>query len=140
VAYYCASLVMAEENERAEEILHAVAQDKSRSLMINLVIGHLYCTRGNHIFGIDRIISAIKDESTLNPGTWLFCKQSLMSLLKVSISGIGPILSDDFVERLMDFLLKVEAYGKNISIVETGHTISHEAEFIRSLLNSFIND
>lgn len=62
------------------------AQDPSyvvlHSCITNLVIGTLYCSRGNWEFGVNRVIRALDPPAArLSPTTWYYAKRCIVALL-----------------------------------------------------------
>ncbi len=72
LANLCVSYIMTSRNEEAEELMKAIEraeeelshEDPTRKLyhlcIVNLVIGTLYCSKGNFEFGISRIIKSME--------------------------------------------------------------------------------
>lgn len=51
--------------------------------IVNLVIGTLYCVKGNYEFGIARIIKSMEPESKkLEPDTWFYAKTCFLALFE----------------------------------------------------------
>lgn len=51
--------------------------------IVNLVIGTLYCVKGNYEFGIARIIKSMEPESKkLEADTWFYAKRCFLALLE----------------------------------------------------------
>lgn len=51
--------------------------------IVNLVIGTLYCVKGNYEFGIARIIKSLEPESEkLESDTWFYAKRCLLALFE----------------------------------------------------------
>ena len=51
--------------------------------IVNLVIGTLYCVKGNYEFGIARIIKSMEPESKkLETDTWFYAKRCFLALLE----------------------------------------------------------
>jgi hypothetical protein len=68
LANLCVSYIMTSQNEEAEELMRKIEKEEERLTftdpdkqcfhlcIVNLVIGTLYCSKGNYEFGISRII------------------------------------------------------------------------------------
>jgi hypothetical protein len=68
LANLCVSYIMTSQNEEAEELMRKIEKEEERLnftdpdkqcfhlCIVNLVIGTLYCSKGNYEFGISRII------------------------------------------------------------------------------------
>lgn len=51
--------------------------------IVNLVIGTLYCVKGNYEFGIARIIKSMEPESKkLETDTWFYAKRCFLALFE----------------------------------------------------------
>ncbi len=72
IANLCVSYIMVNQNEDAEEIMRRLEREEEKSqyeepdkpvyhlCIVNLVIGTLYCAKGNYEFGIQRIIKSLE--------------------------------------------------------------------------------
>jgi len=72
IANLCVSYIMVNLNEEAEEIMRRLEREEEKSqydepdkpvyhlCIVNLVIGTLYCAKGNYEFGIQRIIKSLE--------------------------------------------------------------------------------
>jgi len=50
--------------------------------IVNLVIGTLYCSKGNYNFGVSRIVKSLEPyQKKLGTDTWFYAKRCLMSLI-----------------------------------------------------------
>lgn len=71
LANLCVSYIMSSQNEEAEDLMRRIEKEEERLTftdpekqcfhlcIVNLVIGTLYCSKGNYEFGISRIIKVI---------------------------------------------------------------------------------
>jgi len=79
-------------NEKAEDLLRQVEKEEERLsysepdkqcfhlCIINLVIGTLYCAKGNFEFGISRIIESLEPyHRKLQADTWFYAKRCAFS-------------------------------------------------------------
>lgn len=85
--------------------------------IVNLVIGTLYCSKGNIEFGVRLVMRAIDPVvETLGTDTWLYAKRCLISLIEkiLTQTTIQP-LNDEIFGELMIFLDAVSAVGKSIT-------------------------
>ncbi len=85
--------------------------------IVNLVIGTLYCSKGNIEFGVRLVMRAIDPVAeTLGTDTWLYAKRCLISLIE-KILIVTPILplSEEIFGELMIFLEAVSAVGNQIT-------------------------
>lgn len=72
LANLCVSYIMNSQNADAEELMKCVEKEEDRVALedpekpcfhlciVNLVIGTLYCTKGNYTFGISRIVKSLE--------------------------------------------------------------------------------
>ncbi|VDO20138.1 unnamed protein product [Haemonchus placei] len=92
LANLCVCYIMTNQNE--EELMRKVEreEDDARELddtrksfhvcIINLVIGTLYCSKGNFEFGISRVIKAMEpQERKLGTDTWYYAKRCLLATI-----------------------------------------------------------
>ena len=71
LANLCVSYIMTSQNEQAEELMRKIEKEEEKVAIedptkrvyhlciVNLVIGTLYCAKGNYEFGITRIIKSL---------------------------------------------------------------------------------
>jgi len=157
LANLCASYVLTDRNETAEEIMALVekAEDAAASsvnddcnngrllhgAIINLVIGTLYCQRG----GVDLICKGfVPYEQRLCPDTWFHAKRCLLALQEQLAKHMITI-ADESVTEIFAFLDHVDRHGKKISSTaaddeysympsEGDNTIAAEARELKLLL------
>lgn len=72
LANICVSYIMTSQNEQAEDLMKHVEQEEERLAVeapltrhfhfciINLVLGTLYCAKGNFEFGISRVMKSME--------------------------------------------------------------------------------
>ncbi len=72
LANLCVSYIMTSQNEEAEELMRRIEKEEERVAfedptkrtyhlcIVNLVIGTLYCAKGNFEFGISRIMKSLE--------------------------------------------------------------------------------
>nr|BAK64026.1 tetratricopeptide repeat domain-containing protein 30A [Pan troglodytes] len=83
LANLCVSYIMTSQNEEAEELMRKIEKeeeqlsydDPNRKMyhlcIVNLVIGTLYCAKGNYEFGISRVIKSLEPyNKKLGTDTW----------------------------------------------------------------------
>lgn len=83
MANLCVTYIMTSENEDAEELMRKIEKEEEaiayedpdkkvfHLCIVNLVIGTLYCTRGNYDFGISRVIKSMEPyQKKLGTDTW----------------------------------------------------------------------
>jgi hypothetical protein len=87
------SYIMTSQNEEAEELMRRIEKEEERLgftepdkqcfhlCIVNLVIGTLYCAKGNFEFGISRIIKSLDPyEKKLHTDTWYYAKRCFLAL------------------------------------------------------------
>jgi tetratricopeptide repeat protein 30 len=138
LANLCVSYIMTNQNEAAERIMKSVDKEEQRlfentisqksddeenlqnillfhSCIINLVIGTLYCERGNFEFGISRICKSLEPISQkLSPDTWFYSKRCFLALAE-QLSKHMVTISDNTIAAIFDFFDEVEHHGKNLA-------------------------
>lgn len=111
--------------------------------IVNLVIGTLYCSKGNYTFGLQRIIKSLDPLSTkLSCDTWYHCKRCFLSYLEMLSKQIF-VIKDAKYNEILQFLDEIIEHGKNIhaSIAYTGdannnfqtNTVADEARHLKML-------
>lgn len=87
LANLCVSYIMTSQNEAAEELMRKIEKEEERLAfpdqrsvhhlcIVNLVIGTLYCAKGNFEFGIARIVKSLEPyDKKLGADTWYVLKQ-----------------------------------------------------------------
>jgi tetratricopeptide repeat protein 30 len=124
LANLCVAYVMTSANEDAEELMRQVEKEEEKLedgtmptyhlCIINLVIGTLYCAKGNFEFGISRIIKSMEPyERKLGMDTWYYAKRCLVALLEALVKNMMMIKDETFHE-ILQFLDQVAHHGKNI--------------------------
>jgi len=90
--------------------------------IVNLVIGTLYCSKGNIEFGVRLVMRALDPVTeTLGTDTWLYAKRCLIGLIEkvITSANIQPV-EDELLNELMIFLEAVAAVGKTITSAVLG--------------------
>lgn len=145
---------MTSQNEQAEELMRRVERAEERKnssenqclhlCIINLVIGTLYCAKGNYEFGLSRIAHALmvvegEASTRLCADTWLHVKRCILGLL----SGLAKqtiVLPSLAIQDTLNFLHACEVYGLTTPSVikddesEDVQTVGIEARKLRYLL------
>lgn len=123
LANLCLAYVMTNQNEAAEAIMKAVEQEEHQqsaignertyhSCMINLVIGTLYCEKGNFEFGISRVCKSLEPfNKNLSQDTWFYTKRCLLTLAS-KVAKLMAVLKDNMIQEIMYFLDDVETNCK----------------------------
>lgn len=146
LANLCVCWLESDQNDRAEQLMTDVHElevkhdNHIHSTIINLVIGYLYCSKGNFEFGMDRVMESLKEERNMQSETWFYCKSVFMTLTSAAASGTGPHLADNFIDRMVSFLETISAIKAPIASDQPDQTIQKEAEIILRLINKLYCD
>jgi tetratricopeptide repeat protein 30 len=105
--------------------------------IVNLVIGTLYCAKGNFEFGISRIIKSLEPyNKKLDPDTWYYAKRCFLALID-NLSKHMLYAKDSTYTEIMQFLDSAEIHGKKIytKAFDGGEThsstVAHEARVLK---------
>ncbi|NXY50563.1 TT30A protein, partial [Ceuthmochares aereus] len=161
LANLCVSYVLMSQNEDAEELMRKIEKEEEQLsydnpdkntyhlCIVNLVIGTLYCVKGNYEFGISRVIKSLEPyNKKLSTDTWYYAKRCFLSLLE-NMSKHMIVLCDSVIQDCIQFLKQCELYGRNIPAVieqpleekkmHSGkNTITYEARLLRALIYRII--
>ena len=82
--------------------------------IINLVIGTLYCAKGNFEFGIGRVIKSLEPyPKKLGTDTWFYAKRTFLALAE-TLAKHMIMLKDATFHEILSFLDAIDACGKSI--------------------------
>ena len=153
LANLCVAYIMTSKNEDAEELMRkieraeeAVAQDKPDKqsfhlCIVNLVIGTLYCAKGNFEFGISRIIKSLEPyDKKIGTDTWYYAKRCFLALAE-TLAKHMIMLKDKNVHEIIAFLEQADQHGANITTVVNAtdesdiakHNVSYEARQLKKI-------
>ncbi|KAA0705771.1 Tetratricopeptide repeat protein 30A [Triplophysa tibetana] len=132
--------------EKEEEQISYDDPDKKifHLCIVNLVIGTLYCAKGNYDFGISRVIKSLEPyNKKLGTDTWFYAKRCFLSLLE-NMAKHMIMLRDSVVQECIQFLEHCELYGKDVpAIIEQPldedrmhigkNTVTYESRLIKAL-------
>ena len=117
LANLCVCYLVTSQNEEAEELLRKLEKEEEQKSLenhqakffhlsiVNLVIGTLYCSKGNYEFGITRVIKSLEPyQQKLGTDTWFYAKRCLMSLLENMAKQVVVIVKDSILEDIIHFL------------------------------------
>mmetsp|Transcript_17499 Transcript_17499/g.29471 ORF Transcript_17499/g.29471 Transcript_17499/m.29471 type:complete len:555 (-) Transcript_17499:282-1946(-) len=129
LANLCVSYIMTSQNADAEELMKCVEKEEDRIAIeepqkqvfhlciVNLVIGTLYCAKGNYNFGVSRIVKSLEPfQKKLGTDTWFYAKRCLLSLIE-TLAKHMLVLPDSSYNEILNFLDAVEIHGKNVKTV-----------------------
>uniref|UniRef100_A0A8D3AUD4 Tetratricopeptide repeat protein 30 n=1 Tax=Scophthalmus maximus TaxID=52904 RepID=A0A8D3AUD4_SCOMX len=161
LANLCVSYIMTSQNEEAEELMRKIEKEEEQIsyddpdkkvfhlCIVNLVIGTLYCAKGNYEFGISRVIKSLEPyNKKLGTDTWFYAKRCFLSLLE-NMSKHMVMLRDTVVQECIQFLEHCEVYGKDVpAIIEQPleeihahigkNTVTYEARLLKALFYDVI--
>ena len=150
---------MTGQNEDAEELMRKIEKEEEtlaysdpdrktcHLCIVNLVIGTLYCVKGNYEFGVSRVIKSLEPYSKkLTTDTWFYAKRCFLALLE-NLSKQVLTIRDSVSQDCLQFLMMCEKHGRQIpAIVESPlmmeapmhdhpgkNTIAYEARLLKSL-------
>ncbi|XP_059163823.1 intraflagellar transport protein 70A-like [Physella acuta] len=157
LANLCVAYIMTSQNEEAEELMRKIEKEEEQVAyedpdkkiyhlcIVNLVIGTLYCAKGNYEFGISRVIKSLEPYSKkLGTDTWFYAKSCFLSLIE-NMSKHMIMIRDSVINECIQFLECCELYGREVKAVieqpleeEPMHpgrnTVAFESRLLKSLL------
>jgi len=115
---------MTSANEEAEELMRLVEKEEEKVAdpskpiyhlcIINLVIGTLYCTKGNFEFGVSRITKSLEPyERKIGVDTWYYAKRCFLALGE-AIAKNMMLMKDEAFDDLIDFFDAAAEIGRTI--------------------------
>eukprot|EP00331_Platyophrya_macrostoma_P015029 CAMPEP_0176475864 /NCGR_PEP_ID=MMETSP0127-20121128/43835_1 /TAXON_ID=938130 /ORGANISM="Platyophrya macrostoma, Strain WH" /LENGTH=619 /DNA_ID=CAMNT_0017871491 /DNA_START=108 /DNA_END=1967 /DNA_ORIENTATION=+ len=145
IANLCVSYIMVGQNEDAEELMRKLEREEEKEsyqdpekplfhlCIVNLVIGTLYCSKGNYEFGISRIIKSLEPyNKKINTDTWFYAKRCFCALMEILAKQM-IILKDASYYEMLTFLDAADQFGKEITTTigplenDNKNTVSDEA-------------
>ncbi|XP_071106591.1 intraflagellar transport protein 70A-like [Haliotis cracherodii] len=157
LANLCVSYIMTSQNEEAEELMRKIEKEEEQVAyedpekkiyhlcIVNLVIGTLYCAKGNYEFGISRVIKSLEPyNKKLGTDTWFYAKRCFLSLIE-NMTKHMIMIRDSVIQECIQFLECCELYGRDVKAVieqpleeEPMHpgrnTVAFEARLLKSIL------
>eukprot|EP00448_Togula_jolla_P040374 CAMPEP_0170631880 /NCGR_PEP_ID=MMETSP0224-20130122/34933_1 /TAXON_ID=285029 /ORGANISM="Togula jolla, Strain CCCM 725" /LENGTH=629 /DNA_ID=CAMNT_0010960361 /DNA_START=96 /DNA_END=1985 /DNA_ORIENTATION=+ len=150
LANLCVAYVMTSANEEAEELMRLVEKEEEKVAdptkpvyhlcIINLVIGTLYCAKGNFEFGISRIIKSLEPyERKIGVDTWYYAKRCFLALGE-TLGKNMILLKDEAFDDIIAFFDAAAQVGKNIQTTislldnenaENKRTVAQEARLLK---------
>lgn len=129
LANLCVSYIMTSQNAEAEGLMKKIEkeeqavsrEDQDKKLfhlcIVNLVIGTLYCSKGNYEFGISRVMKSLEPyNKKLGTDTWFYAKRCFLSLLEQLAKQL-VVLKDTTLQECIQFLEHCEVYGRDVITV-----------------------
>ncbi|KAH7643598.1 tetratricopeptide repeat protein 30a-like protein [Dermatophagoides farinae] len=163
LANLCVSYIMTGQNEDAEELMRKIEKEEEQLIygdpdkkifhlcIVNLVIGTLYCSKGNYEFGISRVIKSLDPyPKKLGTDTWFYAKRCFLAMLE-NLAKQVIVIKDSVLQECIQFLSMCEQYGQNVKAIveaplelETLHpgknTVTYEARLLKALLLDLIEN
>eukprot|EP00922_Rhytidocystis_sp_ex-Travisia-forbesii_P018947 GHVS01028135.1.p1 GENE.GHVS01028135.1~~GHVS01028135.1.p1 ORF type:complete len:293 (-),score=30.12 GHVS01028135.1:227-1105(-) len=157
LANLCVAYIMTSANEEAEDLMREIEKEEEAAQLqdpkkqvyhlciVNLVIGTLYCAKGNFEFGISRVIKSLEPYNRkLGIDTWFYSKRCFLALAE-TLAKHMMLIKDEPFNEVLDFLDAAVQHGKHIPTAITplgerngqGTTVSVEARLLKRLLLSF---
>ncbi|GFG31358.1 hypothetical protein Cfor_12925, partial [Coptotermes formosanus] len=157
LANLCVSYIMTSQNEEAEEMMRKIEKEEEQLAyddpekkvfhlcIVNLVIGTLYCAKGNYEFGISRVIKSLEPYSKkLGTDTWFYAKRCFLSLIE-NLAKHMIVARDSVFQECVQFLEHCEVFGKDVKTVieqpleelhlhQGKNTVTYEARLLKALL------
>jgi tetratricopeptide repeat protein 30 len=155
LANLCVSHIMTNQNDEAEALMLQIEKEEDRQAVdepekqsyhlciVNLVIGTLYCAKGNFEFGISRIIKSLEPyHKKLCVDTWYYAKRCFLALFE-ALAKHMLVAKDDFFQQIMTFLDEAEEHGRGIQTMVASqgaevdpqvHNVAHEARQLKRML------
>lgn len=129
LANLCVSYIMISQNPDAEELMKCIEKEEERIAIedpqrqvfhlciINLVIGTLYCSKGNFEFGISRIMKSLEPyNKKLSTDTWFYAKRCFLAMIEHMTKHM-IVIKDQAYNEILNFLDHAEIHGKDIKTV-----------------------
>ncbi|CAH8524252.1 unnamed protein product [Dicrocoelium dendriticum] len=163
LANLCVTYIMTSQNEDAEELMRKIEkeeeavtyEDPDRKVfhlcIVNLVIGTLYCAKGNYEFGISRVIKSLEPyQKKLGPDTWYYAKRCFLSLIE-NLAKHMILVRDSVLLDCIQFLEHCELYGRDVkAVIEQPleqvklhpgeNTVTYEARLLKALLLEIMHE
>lgn len=163
LANLCVSYIMTSQNEEAEDIMRKIEKEEEQQIfedpqkkfyhlcIVNLVIGTLYCAKGNYEFGISRVIKSLEPfNKRLGTDTWFYAKRCFLSFLE-NLAKHLIVVKDNTIKDCLLFLEGCETYGRRVSTVienpfqeddantKAKQTVTYEARLLRYMFYKLRN-
>eukprot|EP00796_Vickermania_ingenoplastis_P000908 gene908-535_t len=126
LANLCVSYIMTSKNEKAEDIMKRIEREEEKLAysesekqplhlcIVNLVIGTLYCSKGNFEFGISRIIKSLEPyQKKIMTDTWFYAKRCFLALA-MHLAKHMVIIKDTILDSVINFFDQADRFGEKI--------------------------
>eukprot|EP01006_Ploeotia_vitrea_P056421 TRINITY_DN68099_c2_g17_i1.p1 TRINITY_DN68099_c2_g17~~TRINITY_DN68099_c2_g17_i1.p1 ORF type:complete len:679 (-),score=66.10 TRINITY_DN68099_c2_g17_i1:114-2150(-) len=155
LANLCVSYIMTSQNDKAEDLMRRIEKEEEKLsfsepdkqplhlCIVNLVIGTLYCAKGNFEFGISRIIKSLEPYNRkIMTDTWFYAKRCFLALAE-TLAKHMIMLKDITYQEILAFFDAADVHGKNIPAVihldpmkqntSEVNTVRHEARMLKKV-------
>ena len=124
LANLCVSYIMTSYNDRAEEVMRKIEREEERLTyadpdkqplhlcIVNLVIGTLYCAKGNYEFGISRLIKSLEPRKIMTD-TWFYAKRCFLALAS-ALAKHMILLKDTSFDEILSFFDTAAIHGAKV--------------------------
>lgn len=156
VANLCVCYILIKQNSKAEALIRKVEQRAGHAAVVNLVIGSLYCSKGNFDFGLSLMMKSLKPlPQKLAPDSWYYFKRCSLALVERLVRK-RIAMETKLYDGLLIFLEDVANHGKHMqsglarpgasvgaeagggggppSSAGRGNTVAEEADFLKKVL------
>lgn len=134
LANLCVSYIMSSANDKAEDVMRLLEQEEEAALqaaeqagqdltevpgrfhlcIVNLVIGTLYCAKGNYEFGVSRVMKSLEPyDQKLGSDTWFYAKRCFLGLAD-TLAKHMMTMRDETWEEIYNFLDAADSVGRGI--------------------------
>lgn len=155
LANLCVAYIMTSLNDKAEEVMRKIEKEEEKLTfadpdkqplhlcIVNLVIGTLYCAKGNFEFGISRIIKSLEPyHRKIMTDTWFYAKRCFLALA-MSLAKHMVQLKDNTFTEIMSFFDQADQHGGKIPALihpdpskqdtSARNTVRYEARQLKNL-------
>ncbi len=152
LANLCVCYILIKQNAKAEALIRKVetteqkqrarnpeAGHRSHASVVNLVIGSLYCSKGNFDFGLSLMMKSMRPlASKLAADSWYYFKRSLLALIERLVRK-RIAMENKLYDSLLNFLDDVGNNGQSLLASLGGekgklNSIAEEADFVKKVL------
>jgi tetratricopeptide repeat protein 30 len=155
LANLCVAYIMTSLNDKAEEVMRKIEKEEEKLTfadpekqplhlcIVNLVIGTLYCAKGNFEFGISRIIKSLEPyHRKIMTDTWYYAKRCFLAL-SMSLAKHMVLLKDSTFTEMLAFFDQADHHGAKIPALihpdpskqdhSSKNTVRYEARQLKNL-------
>ena len=150
LANLCVAYIMTSQNVEAEELMKCIEKEEEKIIyieptkqvyhlcIVNLVIGTLYCSKGNFEFGISRVMKSLEPlNRKLGTDTWFYAKRCFLALLE-TLSKHMLMIKDAEFNEILAFLDACDYHGKKIKadfdpVNEKVNMVSDESRLLKMM-------